>query len=111
LSATAVSSSRVDLSWQDVAGESGYRVQRSADGVAGWTEVGSTGAGVVSFSDTGLAPSTAYWYRVVATSGNGDSGPSNVATATTFGTPPAAPSGLSATAVSSSRVDLSWQDV
>jgi titin len=111
VTAVAVSSSQVDLGWQDVAGESGYTVQRSLNGVSGWDQVGTTGQDVVSFSDTGLAASTAYFYRVVASNGGGDSPPSAVVSATTATAPPVAPAGVSAVAASSSRIDVAWQDV
>jgi titin len=110
--ATAMSPSQIDVTWQDVTGEDGYVVQRSANGSSGWTQVGSTGPDVVSFSDVGLAASTTYFYRVLATSPNGDSAPSAVVSATTFAPPPpGAPGGVTATAVSSSRIDVTWQDV
>ena len=70
--------SEIDVGWQDVAGESGYTVQRSANGVNGWTEVDAAEADVVSFSDTGLAASTTYYYRVLASNASGDSAPSAV---------------------------------
>jgi lysophospholipase L1-like esterase/fibronectin type 3 domain-containing protein len=111
LTAVAVSSSRIDVGWQDVAGESGYRVQRSLNGVSGWVQVGTTAQDVVSFSDTGLAASTTYFYRVVASNGSGDSAPSAVVSAATAALPPVAPAGVSAVAASSSRIDVAWQDV
>jgi fibronectin type 3 domain-containing protein/lysophospholipase L1-like esterase len=117
LTAAGVSSERIDLSWQDVTGETGYRIERSPDGSTGWTSVGTTAADVTTHSDTGLTTETSYSYRVVATSPNGDSNPSNVATATTLAPPPpdpdppTTPTGLDATAVSDSAIDLSWQDV
>jgi titin len=111
VTAVAVSSSQVDVDWHDVAGESGYAVQRSLDGVSGWDQVGTTGQDVVSFSDTGLAASTAYFYRVVASNGGGDSVPSAVVSATTAPPPPVAPAGVSAVAASPSRIDAAWQDV
>ena len=45
-------------------GSPGYLVQRSANGTSGWAQVGTTGQDVTSFSDTGLAASTTYFYRV-----------------------------------------------
>ncbi len=113
LSATAVSTSQVDLSWSAVTEATGYRVERSTD-TATWNPIASPAAGVTSYSDTGLAASTPYSYRVVATNGEGDSPPSPVASATTNTpppTPPPAPASLTATAVSASRVDLSWSAV
>ena len=110
VTAVAVSSSQVDVGWQDVAGESGYMVQRSSDGVSGWVQVGTTGQDVVAFSDTGLAASTAYSYRVVATNGSGDSAPSAVVSATTPAPdtqPPSTPTKLKAN-VAKSKVNLTW---
>jgi titin len=70
------------------------------------------GANVTTFSNTGLTASTSYSYRVRATNLGGDSAYSNTATATTQATQtvPAAPSNLTATAVSTSQVNLSWVD-
>ncbi|MGI8519613.1 MAG: DUF4082 domain-containing protein [Actinomycetota bacterium] len=113
LTATAVSTSQVDLSWSGVAEATGYRVERSTDTTI-WNPVATTAAGVTSYSDTGLAASTTYSYRVVATGDGGDSPPSPVASATTDTPPPSpppAPATLTATAVSASRVDLSWSAV
>jgi subtilisin family serine protease len=87
-SATAVSHTQIDLVWSDVADESSYKVERSADGLTGWTHVGSNVADDTTFSNTGLDPSTTYHYRVVASNVTGDSAPSNVLSATTLDPPP-----------------------
>ena len=75
-------------------------------------EIATVGADVTTFSDTGLAASTTYDYRVRATNAGGDSAYSNTAEATTQATQsvPAAPSNLTATAVSGSQINLSWTD-
>src|SRR6185503_18014533 len=57
-----------------------------------------------------LAASTSYSYRVSATNISGDSAFSNTASATTAPTIPAAPTGLGATATSSSTITLTWAD-
>jgi titin len=67
------------------------------------------GANVTSYSNTGLITGTTYSYRVRAYEGLNVSAPSNTAAATTLG-PPAAPSGLTATPVTSARIDLTWVD-
>ena len=109
LSATAVSSSRIDLSWTDNAtDESGFKIYRSTDGVT-FIWYYTPGANATSFSDTGRTASTTYHYRLLAYNANGNSGFSNTVSATTFG-PPSAPSNLTATAISSSRIDLAWID-
>ena len=114
LNATAVSPSQINLSWSDNAGdETGYRVERSPNGTSSWSEIGSLGADSQTFSDTGLACNTSFYYRVRAyRAGDGQySSYSNVAHDTTqFCTPPAAPTGLSASAVSASQINLSWSD-
>lgn len=64
LTATAVSSSRINLAWQDVQGETGYRIERSLNG-ATWSFLTNVGANVTSYADTtGLAIGTRYYYRV-----------------------------------------------
>ncbi len=57
----------------------------------------------------GLTGGQTYDYRVRATNANGDSPYSNEATATTP-TLPAVPTGLTATAMSDTAVDLAWTD-
>ncbi|MDQ3928487.1 MAG: fibronectin type III domain-containing protein, partial [Chloroflexota bacterium] len=112
LTATAVSSSRVDLSWTDNASnEDSYTVERSLDGTTGWTVLtGTLAANTNSYADTSVNPATKYYYRVKASNAGGDSAYSNTASTTTPDVAPAAPSGLTATAVSSSRIDLRWTD-
>jgi chitodextrinase len=77
LTATAVSSSQIDLSWTASAtGGVTYTVLRNGS-VA---QAGITGT---AFSDTGLQASTTYSYTVEAVDSAGTSGPSNQASATT----------------------------
>lgn len=83
LAATVQSSSSIALTWADNAGdETGYYVQRSVDGV-NWSLIATLGSNVTSFTNTGLAASTAYSYRVYAYNSIGNSAFSNTATATT----------------------------
>src|SRR5262249_11794935 len=77
LSATAVSSSQINLAWSNVPGDTGFLIERSLDGF-NWTTLASTAATVTSFQDTGLSPLTTYYYRVLATNASGSSVPSNV---------------------------------
>ncbi|HSF14549.1 MAG TPA: fibronectin type III domain-containing protein [Vicinamibacteria bacterium] len=109
LTATAVSPSRIDLSWTDNSSyEAGFKIERSTDGV-NFVQVATRGANVTTYSNTSLSAGVTYHYRVRAYDGPNDSGYSNLASASTQGGP-AAPSGLGATAVSSSRIVLSWTD-
>jgi hypothetical protein len=82
LSATGASSSQINLNWNSVAGATGYSVERSPDGSIGWAQIGTTGTN--SYSDTGLPPSTTFFYRVRSTTSTTSSAPSNVASTTTL---------------------------
>jgi Zn-dependent metalloprotease/outer membrane protein W len=109
LTATAISSGRINLAWVDNASsEAGFKVERSTDGVS-FVEIAVLGPNVRSYSNTSLAGSTTYHYRVRAYDGPNHSDYSNLASATTLA-PPAPPTGLTAAAVSSSRVNLVWID-
>ena len=124
LTATAVSTSQINLAWTQPNGnnEEGTRIQRCTGfDCTLFVQVASVGANVTSYNDTGLAPDTTYNYRVIAfiTSGKPserESSPSAPAFDTTDTTdpppsnPPADPSNLSANAVSDSQIDLAWQD-
>jgi len=88
LTATAVSSSRIDLTWQDNShNETGFRVERRQDGSADWVEVGTTAANVNAFSDAELEPNSTYRYRVQAFNSAGASAYSNESVAKTLDAP------------------------
>ncbi|MDQ6915143.1 MAG: fibronectin type III domain-containing protein, partial [Actinomycetota bacterium] len=112
LTATTANSGRVDLTWTDNSNnETNFVVERDTSSSFASPTVATVGADVSSYADTGLSPSTTYYYRVKAKNATGPSAYSNVASATTSPPPPpAAPSLLNATAVSSSRIDLQWTD-
>jgi autotransporter-associated beta strand protein len=110
LMATAASSSEIDLSWTNNAtNQTGFQIDQatSSDFSQNLTTV-TVGANATSYRATGLAAGTAYYYRVHAINGNGQSADTATASATTQSTTPIAPSGLTATAASSSEINLSW---
>lgn len=110
LTATTASISQINLSWTDNANNvSGYIVQRSPDNVT-FTQIATVGANATSYADIGLTAGTTYYYRVCAYNSGGNSAFSNTANATTQTAPPTAPTGLTATAISSSQINLSWTD-
>jgi len=115
ISATAVSTSEIDLSWTastDNVGVTGYQVDRcQGAGCATFAQIGTSS--VTSFNDLGLAAGTTYRYRVRATDAAGNvSANSSIVTSTTQTppdtTPPTAPSALSASATSATQINLGW---
>jgi hypothetical protein len=90
---TSWTTTQLIVNWRDVSGDTGYRVERSTDGV-NFTSVGTVGTNVTSFTNGGLSAGTRYYYRVIALSPLGDSPASAVASNTTrAGPPPPAPPG------------------
>ncbi len=86
LTATAISDTRIALSWADNAtSETNYTVERSANGTSGWSVLDSALAeNSTTFTDAGCLPATRYYYRVRAdVSGVLLSSYSNTANATT----------------------------
>jgi len=111
LTATAASSSQINLNWTDNSNdETGFKIERKQGAGSSYAEVTTVGANVTTYNDTGLSAATQYYYRVRAHNAGVHSGYSNEANATTNDTAPAAPSGLTAAAASSSQVNLSWID-
>src|SRR6266540_4255740 len=84
LSATAMSSSQIELGWSDNSDdEAGFQVERGPAMNGPWNLIATAQANVTSLLDGGLSPSTKYFYRVRATNGAGNSGYSNRTNATT----------------------------
>lgn len=115
-SASAVSSTRIDLLWSagSDSGGSGlalYRIERcTGSGCSSYSEIGTASGAATSYSDNTTAGSTAYVYRMRSQDGAGLlSGYSNVGGATTPDTlGPTTPTNLLATATSVSSISLSW---
>ncbi|MGD8433941.1 MAG: S8 family serine peptidase, partial [Syntrophobacterales bacterium] len=107
-SASSSSLTEVSLSWSDnSANEDGFRIERKTGAAGTYSVIHTAAANETSYDDAGLTEATTYYYRITAYNAQGDSAYSSEVNATTL---PAAPSGLSATAASSSRVDLAWTD-
>ncbi|HTG45953.1 MAG TPA: fibronectin type III domain-containing protein [Verrucomicrobiae bacterium] len=113
VSAAAVSYSQIDLQWNDVGTETGYRVQQKIGANGNWTDRASLPSGTTTYSDTALSGSTEYFYRVVAFNADGDSPFSNEAPVTTPVRPPDPPAAplLQGAAFSQTVIDLRWSDL
>jgi acid phosphatase type 7 len=109
LTGTAIGPNRVDLSWtaaNDNVGVAGYTIYRGGSPIA-------TVSGTTTYSDTTVSAATTYTYTVdafdAAQNHSAQSSPVTVTTPAVGDTsPPTVPTGLSATVVTPTRVDLSW---
>jgi chitodextrinase len=111
VTATTNSSTQITVAWSastDAVGVASYRLRKGGVDVTGATALTGT-----SFAVTGLTPSTLYSFTVSAVDAAGNrSAESTAATATTSAPPdttaPTVPTGVTATADSSSQVTVSW---
>ena len=86
LTATAPSSSQVDLSWTaatDDVGVAGYVVERRLSGGTSWATIATLAAAATAYADLSVSPSTAYEYRVTASDAAGNRTASNIVALTT----------------------------
>ncbi|HVT88938.1 MAG TPA: SBBP repeat-containing protein [Tepidisphaeraceae bacterium] len=112
----AISYKQIFLSWDDNSdNETGFVIRRASVNAQGFlgafSDIATVGAGVHSYTDNTPAPLVTYVYDVVPrnTTGFANFG-ADSANLTTPSASLAAPSQLNATAVSSTRVDLTWRD-
>jgi len=103
LTATAASTTEIDLAWTAASGATSYEVERSLDGSTQWAQIAAQAG--VSVTDTGRAVATRYYYRVRAVK-DGVAGPWS-ATADTYSLP-AQVANLAAAAASTTQIDLTW---
>lgn len=109
LSAVRVTTNEIDLSWStstDDTGVGGYQIYR------GGTQIATVASSTTSYADTGVSPSTNYYYTVNAYDVVGNvssmSMPLTVATPAPDTAPPSAPLNFYATPLSASQISLAW---
>jgi regulation of enolase protein 1 (concanavalin A-like superfamily) len=107
LAITAWTDTQLIVNWRDTSGETGYRIERSSDGLS-FSPIATVGVNVPSFTDTGLTPATQYYYRVVTLDALGDAAISASVNGTSR---VSAVSNFAFGAVTSSQVNLQWSDV
>lgn len=114
LTTSAIAPTQVTLNWIDNASnEVGFKVERSLSPTTGFVEIVSNlPANSDSFTNTGLAQNTTYYFRVRAFNNFGNSDYSNVAQATTpiGASAPNPPTNLKATIISNTQIRITWTD-
>ena len=109
LVAIAASTTQINLTWQDNSNnETGFIVERSADGSSGWTQVATPPANATSVTDT-VTPGAPYFYRVRTTNSGLDSGNTAVAHSWPLAGTPASPT-PSGVIVNAMPTLLDWAD-
>ncbi len=108
LAVTAVSDAEIDLKWTAASGATEYKIERSADGLSDWRQIGTTANNYYNDSSITEGEGTLRYYRVLATKTNeGDSAFTNVTSATTL---PAKPASVQITELDGGHVTLAWSD-
>jgi hypothetical protein len=104
--ATALDSTRIQVTWNDAANETGYRVYE------GGTLLAYLGANSTSYVAANFAPGSYHCFYVIAYNAYGSSGfPGwSCATTATSGQPPAPVSNQRASALDANRIQVAWND-
>lgn len=113
LSGKAVSSSQIDLTWNDVSSsETAFSIERKDGKFGNFEEIATVVSNTVSYSDTELDANSPYYYRVRALNqlNSTFSAFSPEVTVTTLNENPDAPTGLDAEAISTNQINLTWND-
>jgi fibronectin type 3 domain-containing protein len=89
LTASAVQGLQVKLAWTDNSNnENAFKIMRSTDGGAHYTQLGIASVNTTSFTDTSVVSGTTYYYQVIATNPIGDSSPATAGPVTPVFTSP-----------------------
>jgi fibronectin type 3 domain-containing protein len=105
--AAGVSSSCILITWPAVTGAASYKIYRNSVDTGAFQLAGS--ATRDTFSDTSLSAATTYYYKISAVNSSGESGPSASCSAITKKL--RTPNNVSAAAVSSSGITITWTAV
>jgi regulation of enolase protein 1 (concanavalin A-like superfamily) len=94
------------LDWGSADGETGFHLERSTDNVQ-FTSLGNVIVNTSSYTDSGLAPGTIYYYHVTPLSGAGDGGTATRQSSTRLD----AVTGMQFTKVAPNQIQFHWDDL
>ena len=110
VSAEALSSTSIKITWESVSGAISYDIYRSNTADGQYSKIENTASN--TFTNDGLLPSTTRYYKIVAINDCGESATSSYASATTQSCPAiAAPTNVFAQSKSSTSIEISWDEV
>jgi len=106
---TPTGTTTMHLSWQDNSdNETSFKIWRSTDGT-NFSNVGSVGANVTSYNDSGLTSNTLYYYRISAENNSGGSATIQTVSASTFAAI-AQPTNVVMTPCGLAALEITFQD-
>ncbi|MFD2331513.1 OmpL47-type beta-barrel domain-containing protein [Cohnella sp. GCM10020058] len=101
--------SKVQLSWNGIAGADSYSIKRALTAAGPFAEISNTNT--TSYTDTGVIGGDTYYYKVSGFVGGVETGPSNTLTVTPLPpdlTPPSVPAGLAVQGRTTTAISLTW---
>ncbi|WP_407306763.1 cell wall-binding repeat-containing protein [Desulfosporosinus sp. SB140] len=113
LTASAVSSTQIYLTWNPVSDATGYYIYRATSPSGNYSIIATPTTSTSSYTDSSLSPGTAFYYKVLAANSLGVSADSVIvyAVTTSSGSTLSAPANLTATVAGSSQIYLTWNSV
>ncbi|WP_052661601.1 fibronectin type III domain-containing protein, partial [Clostridium aceticum] len=111
VNATTVSSSEIRVVWTSSSDDTTEFIIERKQEEGSYSQITTVSSSTRQYNDSGLTPNTRYYYKIKAANKVAVSGYSSEATAITSPapvTPPFKPTGLTATANSTSEVRLTW---
>jgi fibronectin type 3 domain-containing protein len=106
LAIASASTSQLNLSWSSGGDTDSYQISRSTSSGSGFSQI-ATGVTATSYNNTGLSAGTRYYYKIRAVNTEGNSAYTSEVSRFTL---PNQVSGLSASAVSNTQINLSWNN-
>ncbi|MBP0134522.1 MAG: fibronectin type III domain-containing protein [Nitrosarchaeum sp.] len=105
----SITTTSIGLTWVAPSGTvTGYKIERSLNNSSWSNATANTGTSAVTYSNTGLSSGTQYYFRVSAINAGGTGAASAASNATTSPVAPSQVTGLSATTISPTEINLSW---